>query len=158
MFFGLWAALVVASSPPGQALVKLALDSTVQQEIGEEIRTLHLRRVRDAAPAVLGGGRAGRACAMSLTYSGVAGLTVAAAGLAAARSSCWPCAGTGGSWQAAAAPSRVAVNAERAAAACGWARRPAQAPIGSGVDVGGYRAQDGGDLLGVPASGCLPRR
>jgi hypothetical protein len=39
-YFGLWAALVVALVAAfGQVLSKLALDSTVQQEIGEEIRT-----------------------------------------------------------------------------------------------------------------------
>src|SRR5215471_13893753 len=39
-FFGLWAALAVALVAAfGQVLVKLALDSTVQQEIGEEIRS-----------------------------------------------------------------------------------------------------------------------
>ena len=80
--FGLWAALVVALVAAfGQVLVKLALDSTVQQEIGEEIRssafaaseTLHQL-------SWVAGGLAG--LAMSLTASGVAGLTVAAAGLA----------------------------------------------------------------------------
>ena len=40
VFFGLWAALVVALVAAfGQVLAKLALDSTVQHEIGEEIRT-----------------------------------------------------------------------------------------------------------------------
>jgi len=39
-YFGLWAALVVALVAAfGQVLSKLALDSTVQQEVGEEIRT-----------------------------------------------------------------------------------------------------------------------
>ena len=84
LFFGLWAALVVAAMAAlGQALVKLALDSILQQETGEEIRsstfaaseTLHQL-------SWVAGGLAG--LAMSLTSSGVAGLTVAAAGLAAA--------------------------------------------------------------------------
>jgi MFS family permease len=84
LFFGLWAALVVAAMAAlGQALVKLALDSILQQETGEEVRsstfaaseTLHQL-------SWVAGGLAG--LAMSLTSSGVAGLTVAAAGLAAA--------------------------------------------------------------------------
>ena len=67
----------------GQALVKLALDSILQRETGEEIRsstfaaseTLHQL-------SWVAGGLVG--LAMSLTSSGVAGLTVAAAGLATA--------------------------------------------------------------------------
>jgi hypothetical protein len=79
--FGLWAALVVAlMAALGQALVKLALDSIVQREIGEEIRsstfaaseTLHQL-------SWVAGGLAG--LLMSLTNSGVAGLTVASIGL-----------------------------------------------------------------------------
>jgi Major Facilitator Superfamily len=81
IFFGLWAALAVALVAAfGQVLAKLALDSTVQQEIGEDIRssafaaseTLHQL-------AWVGGGLAG--VALSLTNSGVAGMTVAAIGL-----------------------------------------------------------------------------
>jgi len=81
MFFGLAAALAVALVAAfGQVLAKLALDSTVQQEIGEDIRssafaaseTLHQL-------AWVGGGLAG--VALSLTNSGVAGMTVAAIGL-----------------------------------------------------------------------------
>jgi hypothetical protein len=81
LFFGLWAALAVALVAAfGQVLAKLALDSTVQQEIGEDIRssafaaseTLHQL-------AWVGGGLAG--VALSLTNSGVAGMTVAAVGL-----------------------------------------------------------------------------
>jgi MFS family permease len=80
-FFGLWAALVVALVAAfGQVLAKLALDSTVQHEIGEEIRssafavseTLHQL-------SWVAGGLAG--IAMSFTSSGVAGLSVCAAGL-----------------------------------------------------------------------------
>jgi Major Facilitator Superfamily len=79
--FGLWAALVVAlMAALGQALVKLALDSIVQREIGEEIRsstfaaseTLHQL-------SWVAGGLAG--LLLSLTNSGVAGLTVASTGL-----------------------------------------------------------------------------
>jgi hypothetical protein len=82
-FFGLWAALLVALIAAfGQVLAKLALDSTVQQEIGEEIRssafaaseTLHQL-------SWVAGGLAG--VALSLTSSGVTGMTVAAAALAA---------------------------------------------------------------------------
>jgi MFS family permease len=81
LFFGLWAALAVALVAAfGQVLAKLALDSTVQQEIGEDIRssafaaseTLHQL-------AWVVGGLAG--VALSLTNSGVAGMTVAAVGL-----------------------------------------------------------------------------
>jgi hypothetical protein len=81
MFFGLWAALAVALVAAfGQVLAKLALDSTVQQEIGEDIRssafaaseTLHQL-------AWVCGGLAG--VALSLTNSGVAGMIVASVGL-----------------------------------------------------------------------------
>ncbi len=82
VFFGLWATLVVAFVAAfGQVLGKLALDSTVQHEIGEQIRssafaaseTLHQL-------AWVAGGLAG--LLMSLSNSGVSGLTVAAVGLA----------------------------------------------------------------------------
>jgi hypothetical protein len=81
-FFALWAALVVSLVAAfTQALGKLALDSTVQQKIGAEIRsstfaaseTLHQL-------SWVAGGLAG--LAMSFTSSGIAGLTVAAFGLA----------------------------------------------------------------------------
>jgi hypothetical protein len=80
-FWGLWAALVVALIAAfGQVLAKLALDSTVQQEIGEQMRssvfgiseTLHQL-------SWVAGGLAG--IAMSFTDSGVAGLAVCAVGL-----------------------------------------------------------------------------
>jgi hypothetical protein len=80
-FFGLLAALIVAAAAAlGQALVKLALDSILQREIGEEVRsstfavseTLHQL-------SWVAGGLAG--LLMSLTNSGVAGLTFAAAAL-----------------------------------------------------------------------------
>jgi MFS family permease len=80
-FFGLWAALVVALVAAfGQVLAKLALDSTVQQEIGEEIRSSAFaasESVHQLAWVV--GGLAG--VALSLTNSGVTGMTVAATGL-----------------------------------------------------------------------------
>jgi hypothetical protein len=84
VFFGLYAALVVAlAAALGQALVKLALDSILQREIGEEVRsstfavseTLHQL-------SWVAGGLAG--LLMSLTNSGVAGLSFAATGLALA--------------------------------------------------------------------------
>jgi MFS family permease len=81
VFFGLWAALVVALVAAfGQVLSKLALDSTVQQEVGEEIRTsaFAVSETLNQLSWVVGG-LAG--LLMSLTSSGVAGLTVAAAGL-----------------------------------------------------------------------------
>jgi hypothetical protein len=81
VYFGLWAALVVALVAAfGQVLSKLALDSTVQQEIGEEIRTSAfaasetLNQLSWVAGGLLG-------VLLSLTDSGVAGLTVAACGL-----------------------------------------------------------------------------
>ena len=81
-FFGLWAALAVASVAAfGQVLVKLALDSTVQQEIGEEIRSSAFAASESLHQlAWVVGGLGG--VAMSLTNSGVAGMTVAAVGLA----------------------------------------------------------------------------
>jgi len=81
-FFGLWAALAVALVAAfGQVLVKLALDSTVQQEIGEEIRSSAFAASESLHQlAWVVGGLGG--VAMSLTNSGVAGMTVAAVGLA----------------------------------------------------------------------------
>jgi hypothetical protein len=81
-FFGLWAALAVAFvAATAQALAKLALDSTVQHEIGEEIRssTFAVSETLNQLSWVIGG-LAG--LALSLTSSGIAGLSVAAAGLA----------------------------------------------------------------------------
>ena len=82
-FFGLWAALIVAFvAATSQALAKLALDSTVQQETGEEIRssTFAVSETLNQL-AWVSGGLAG--LALSLTSSGIAGLSFAAAGLAA---------------------------------------------------------------------------
>ena len=82
VFFGLWAALIVALvAASGQVLAKLALDSIVQREIPEEIRSSTLaasETIHQLAWVV--GGLAG--LAMSIPNSGVAGLAVAAAGLA----------------------------------------------------------------------------
>jgi MFS family permease len=84
VFFGLWAALAVAlMAALGAALVKLGLDSIVQREIGEEVRssTFAVSQTLHQLSYVVGG-LAG--LLMSLTNSGVAGLTVAASGLALA--------------------------------------------------------------------------
>ena len=87
IFFGLWSVLVVAlAAAISQTLVKVALDSILQREIPAERRsstfafseTLHQL-------ALVGGGLIG--LLLSLTGSGFAGLTVAAAGLALAL--CW---------------------------------------------------------------------
>jgi len=82
VFFGLWAALAVALVAAfGQVLAKLALDSTVQQEIGEDIRSSAFAASESLHQlAWVVGGLGG--VAMSLTNSGVAGMTVAAVGLA----------------------------------------------------------------------------
>jgi MFS family permease len=82
-FFGLWAALVVALVAAfSQVLAKLALDSIVQREIPEEIRSSTLAASETIHQlAWVTGGLAG--LAMSITDSGVAGLAVPAAGLAA---------------------------------------------------------------------------
>src|SRR5215471_10113641 len=82
VFFGLWATLVVALIAAfGQVLSKLALDSTVQHEIGEEIRTSAFA-VSETLNQLswVAGGLAG--IAMSFTSSGVAGLSFCAVGLA----------------------------------------------------------------------------
>ena len=82
LYFGLWAAVIVAfAAALGQTLVKLALDSIVQREISPDVRsstfaaseTLH--QLSWVIGALLG-------LALSITGSGVAGLSVAAAGLA----------------------------------------------------------------------------
>jgi MFS family permease len=81
VFFGLWAALIVALVAAFcQVLAKLALDSIVQREIPEEVRSSTLAASETIHQvAWVAGGLAG--LAMSLTSSGVAGLAVAAAGL-----------------------------------------------------------------------------
>ena len=84
VLFGLWSVLAVAlAAAISQTLVKVALDSILQREIPEQTRsstfafseTIHQL-------ALVGGGLLG--LALSLTGSGFAGLTVAAAGLAIA--------------------------------------------------------------------------
>jgi len=82
VFFGLWATLVVALFAAfGQVLSKLALDSTVQHEIGEGVRSSAFA-VSETLNQLswVAGGLAG--VLLSLTNSGVIGLTVAASGLA----------------------------------------------------------------------------
>jgi MFS family permease len=81
VFFGLWAALIVALVAAFcQVLAKLALDSIVQREIPEEVRSSTLAASETIHQlAWVAGGLAG--LAMSLTSSGVAGLAVPAAGL-----------------------------------------------------------------------------
>jgi hypothetical protein len=87
ILFGLWSVLAVAlAAAIAQTLVKVALDSILQRRIPEETRsstfafseTLHQL-------ALVGGGLLG--LLLSLTGSGFAGLTVAAAGLLIAL--CW---------------------------------------------------------------------
>jgi MFS family permease len=82
VFFGLAAALVVALVAAfGQVLAKLALDATVQHEVGEEIRTSAFAASETLHQlSWVAGGLAG--LLMSLTNSGVIGLAVAASGLA----------------------------------------------------------------------------
>ena len=81
-YFGLWAAVIVAfAAATGQTLVKLALDSTVQREISPDVRsstfaaTETLHQLSWVIGALIG-------LLLSMTGSGVAGLSVAAAGLA----------------------------------------------------------------------------
>jgi len=83
-FFGLLTALVVALVAAfGQALAKLALDSIVQREIGEEIRSSTLA-VSETLHQLswVGGGLVG--VALSITASGTVGMAVAATALGAA--------------------------------------------------------------------------
>ncbi|HET9897486.1 MAG TPA: MFS transporter [Streptosporangiaceae bacterium] len=83
VFFGLWAAVIVAfSAAAGQTLVKLALDSVVQREIHADVRssTFAVSETLHQLSWVIGGLIG---LLLSLTDSGVAGLAVAAAGLMA---------------------------------------------------------------------------
>jgi hypothetical protein len=79
--FGLWAAIIVAfSAAVGQTLVKLALDSIVQREIPNEVRssTFAASETLHQLSWVMGGLLG---LLLSLTNSGVTGLAVAAVGL-----------------------------------------------------------------------------
>src|SRR4029077_7373573 len=81
-YFGLWAAAIVAFAPAvGQTLVKLALDSIVQREISADARSSTFA-ASETLPQLswVIGGLIG--LLLSITGSGVAGLSVAAAGLA----------------------------------------------------------------------------
>jgi MFS family permease len=82
-FFGLWAAVIVAfGAAVGQTLVKVALDSIVQQHVSSEVRpsTFAASETLHQLSWVVGG-LVG--LAMSLTGSGTVGLGVASACLAA---------------------------------------------------------------------------
>jgi MFS family permease len=82
LFFGLWAAVIVAfAAALGQTLVKLALDSIVQREISPDVRssTFAASETLHQLSWVIGGLLG---LLLSITGSGVAGLSVAAAGLA----------------------------------------------------------------------------
>jgi MFS family permease len=81
VYFGLLAAIVVSfSAAVGQTLVKLALDSIVQREISTDVRssTFAASETLHQLSWVLGGLLG---LLLSLTNSGVTGLSVAAAGL-----------------------------------------------------------------------------
>jgi MFS family permease len=87
LYFGLWAAVVVAfTAAVGQTLVKLALDSIVQREISADVRssTFAASETLHQLSWVIGGLLG---LLLSMTGSGVAGLSVAAAGLALSLSS-----------------------------------------------------------------------
>jgi MFS family permease len=82
LYFGLWAAVIVAfAAAVGQTLVKLALDSIVQREISADVRssTFAASETLHQLSWVIGGLLG---LLMSITGSGVAGLSVAAGGLA----------------------------------------------------------------------------
>jgi MFS family permease len=82
LYFGLWAAVIVAfAAAVGQTLVKLALDSIVQHEISADVRssTFAASETLHQLSWVIGGLLG---LLMSMTDSGVAGLSVAASGLA----------------------------------------------------------------------------
>jgi len=82
-FFGLWAAVIVAfGAAVGQTLVKVALDSIVQQHVSSDVRpsTFAASETLHQLSWVVGGLLG---LVMSLTGSGTAGLGVAAACLAA---------------------------------------------------------------------------
>jgi MFS family permease len=82
LYFGLWAAVIVAfAAAAGQTLVKLALDSIVQHEISPSVRssTFAASETLHQLSWVIGGLLG---LLMSITGSGVAGLAVAASGLA----------------------------------------------------------------------------
>lgn len=82
LYFGLWAAVIVAfAAALGQTLVKLALDSIVQHEISADVRssTFAASETLHQLSWVIGGLIG---LLLSITGSGVAGLSVAAGGLA----------------------------------------------------------------------------
>lgn len=82
LYFGLWAAVIVAfAAAVSQTLVKLALDSILQREISPDVRssTFAASETLHQLSWVIGGLLG---LLMSITGSGVAGLAVAATGLA----------------------------------------------------------------------------
>src|SRR5262249_44025970 len=82
VYFGLWAAVIVAfAAALGQTLVKLALDSIVQREVSPDVRssTFAATETLHQLSWVIGGLLG---LLLSMTGSGVAGLSVAATGLA----------------------------------------------------------------------------
>src|SRR5215467_11216384 len=82
VYFGLWAAATVAfAGAAGQTLVKLALDSIVQHEVSPDVRssTFAASETLHQLSWVIGGLIG---LLLSLTNSGVAGLAVAATGVA----------------------------------------------------------------------------
>ena len=87
VLFGLWSILVVAlAAAISQTLVKVGLDSVLQREISEETRSSTFAFSETVHQlSLVAGGLIG--LLLSLTGSGFAGLTVAAAGLALAL--CW---------------------------------------------------------------------
>jgi hypothetical protein len=87
VLFGLVAVLIVAlAAAIGQTLVKASLDSILQRDIAAPTRSSTFAFSETVHQlALVGGGLAG--LALSLTNSGLAGLTVAACGLALAL--CW---------------------------------------------------------------------
>ncbi len=84
VLFSLWSVLAVAlAAAVGQTLVKVGLDSTLQREIPEETRSSTFAFSETVHQlALVAGGLIG--LLLSLTRSGLAGLTVAAIGLAVA--------------------------------------------------------------------------
>jgi MFS family permease len=82
VYFGLWAAAIVAfAGAAGQTLVKLALDSIVQHEVSPDVRssTFAASETLHQLSWVIGGLIG---LLLSMTNSGVAGLAVAATGVA----------------------------------------------------------------------------
>ena len=127
--FGLWAAVVVEFTAIFCAsLAKLAQDSIVIREIGDEIRssTFSVSETLNQV-ANVAGGLAG--VVVSILDNGQAGLAIAAGGLAVA-SSCWCCGAGSGAGSAGELPAARESPPEPAAtvrARCPW-RPPSAGP------------------------------